>query len=103
MHDGQAVYAEYADEVAKPRLERELRRARKAVTGSHLGWNGTLDVQVRTAGGGFARIEGERYWRDRHWQPEAYWAFQDRILAGPRLRGSVEVGPIDALEGADTP
>ena len=45
---GQAVYAEYGDDVAKPRQERKMRQARKHSTGSRTG-AGTQNLRVYLA------------------------------------------------------
>lgn len=101
IRDGQAVYAEFADDVAKPRLERRLRLARNNVTGSRTGAHpGNMDIVLRNRDGGTLLVRADRYYNARYWEPAQYWALQDAILADPPRGGQVEIGPIDALEGA---
>lgn len=47
VQEGQAVYAEFGDTVAQPRLERELRRGLSEVTGSRTGSVGGMRMLVR--------------------------------------------------------
>lgn len=90
---GRKVYAEYADDVAKPRLERELLRGRNQATGSRLGRVGTLALpsQVHVpkqqpqfegrsvdALGTFSNfVDGSKYYAAEYWEPQAYWKWQD--------------------------
>jgi hypothetical protein len=90
---GQEVYAAYADDVSKPRLERELLRGRNQATGSHLGRVGTLALpsQVHVprqqpqfegrsvdALGTFSNfVDGSKYYAAEYWEPKAYWKWQD--------------------------
>ena len=98
---GKAVFAEFADAVAKPRLEVQLRRARNSATGSRAGGAGRT-VAISIAGpGGMTTIDGSQYYQDKFWEPEQYWTWQDndwRVLP----RGRVDIGPLEALppEGA---
>lgn len=41
---GPALYAEYADEAARPRLDRELRREKNGLVGSRTGWDSNIDI-----------------------------------------------------------
>lgn len=91
---GQAVYAEYADAAAKPRLERMMRRALRRVTGSRTGFVGSLQVIVRGSGG--MSMSGDKFYAPQFWQPEHYWAWQDSLWKDPRT-GRVEVGPLQTL------
>jgi len=103
---GEGVYAEYGDAVAKPRMERELRSARLAITGSHLGRVGTLAIpgKVRTAPGAAAGIgdmvdvvDGSRYFDARYWEPAQYWKWQDQQWRN--ADSHVEVGAPQSLDG----
>ncbi|AWV08801.1 SEL1-like repeat protein [Marilutibacter maris] len=86
---GPALYADYGDAVAQPRMEWALRQARANVTGSRLG--ATLD-RVK-----FARSRGEVAPRDffagERWQPERYWRAEDR-----QWEGQVIVLPAEKVE-----
>lgn len=86
---GPAVYAEYGDEVAKPRLATRLRREKYSVTGSRVGFVGVLDVYIPTSGG-FRSVDGYTYWHDAYWEPEQYWEWQDGIWRDPPT-GTVNV------------
>lgn len=99
---GQAVYAEFGDAVAKPRIERKLRQGRRTTTGSRVGSVGRLEVLVPGPGGLPIRIAGDKYYDQRFWQPELYFDWQDTIWSAPP-RGRVEVGPLQAIGGDNRP
>lgn len=91
---GQALYAEYGDEVAKPRLETILRRAARNVTGSRTGFVGNVTIIPYTgpfAGSGMT-LSGDQYYAKKYWEPEKYWQLQDEIWKAPVREGQVEVG-----------
>lgn len=103
---GRAVYAEYGDEVAKPRQEAVLQRqTRRGVTGSRVGAvTGKLEVILPSSLIGWQQtslfqggIAGEDYYQDRYWQPRAYWAWQDRTWGLSRT-GDATVGDLEALD-----
>lgn len=94
---GQRLYAEYGDEVAKPRLERSLRAGlRRSVTGSRTGYDsGVKQVQPGADGSlgtsaGSARVDG---FDERWWQPDRYWALQDERW-GKAPVAEIEVLPL---------
>ena len=105
VHEGQAVYAEYGDEVAKPRLELEMRRHLRNATGSRVGKptglvriclegqyvTGTKETGIEIECKG-ASVDGSQYYADKYWMPGPYWRMQDRLLSVPETRGNVEVG-----------
>lgn len=98
---GEHVYAEYADQVAKPRLHRVLRTARKSVTGSRLGWIGNgLDIYDTNSlsdvvvGRAMASVSADDYYSDRYWDPKVYDAWQNHILEMAPRMGTVEIGPL---------
>ncbi|MBN8727034.1 MAG: sel1 repeat family protein [Xanthomonadales bacterium] len=84
---GEDVYARYGDDVAKPRMENELRRARSQVTGSRVGRVGTLTVpgaldlhgtkSVLNVGSLGSVTDGSLYFAEKYWEPAAYWEWQD--------------------------
>lgn len=114
MKVGLSVYAEYGDDVAKPRLEKMLRRGQLSQTGSRVG-AGTSRVQVyRTLGEAAAdpsvnvssggrpavrtattgqRGEVQQFWDNRYWEPDAYWAFQEQRWSH-FATGTVTVNPL---------
>lgn len=85
---GQAVYAEYGDSVAKPRMETVLRRHRG---GSRLGadvYQGS-PPQMAMSHDGTAGMPLRGFHDARFWKPEAYWAWQDKAyqsLRAPKVR-----------------
>lgn len=89
---GQDIYAEFGDDVAKPRLERMINRGRKAATGSRTGYRGALTVLI-PGNGDWISIDGEQYYNDRFWQPDQYFKWQDQIWRDTE-RGRVEVGAV---------
>ncbi|MEJ5208464.1 hypothetical protein [Denitratimonas sp. CY0512] len=104
IEQGQAVYAEFGDDVAKPRLERVLRRERRNVTGSRTGFVGNITIIPNTgplAGGGLT-ISGDQFYAAKYWEPAKYWALQDSIWKNPP-RPEVEVGTLrqDGVEEDD--
>lgn len=93
---GRSLYAEFGDDVAKPRLERLLTRAKRNVTGSRVGNVGALTIMVPGPGGQWERISGEEYYSDKLWVPEQYWAWQDRTWKEPGT-GRVDVLPAERV------
>lgn len=93
---GQAILTEYGDDVAKPRLEKVLRRAKRNVTGSRVGYVGNLTIIPHTgplAGTGMT-LTGDQYYSPKYWQPDQYWRLQDAIWKAP-LKGRVKVGELE--------
>ena len=79
VDEGQALYAEFADPVAKPRQEKEMRRNMGEMTGSRTGALGSTVMQVRF-NGQLVRVLPEVYYAPRLWQPDAYWNWQAQQL-----------------------
>lgn len=95
---GQALLAEFGDAVAKPRLERVLRREARQVTGSRTGSVGFLRIIPMTgplAGKG-AVMRAEDYYRRDYWDPQRYRAWQDQVWKAPP-REKVDVGDVQPL------
>lgn len=98
VREGAALYAEFGDAVAKPRLEKLLRSGRRNVTGSRAGWVGPLSICIApTQGKCTATVTGEQYYANRYWMPAQYWAWQDRLILTPEPGGDVQVGPVDVV------
>jgi hypothetical protein len=113
---GQAVYAEFADAVAQPRLERTMQRHRRQGTGSRTG--STIGVRVyeapsvNTSGVGLMHANGRklaigrhvpRYYEDRFWKPDQYWAWKEAVLdqSITELKGGqVTIGELES-DGTD--
>lgn len=94
---GEGVYAEYGDEVAKPRQERVMRRARRDITGSRSGMAGSMLVVPVESGFGQTSMEASRIYDPKYWEPEQYWRWQDETWAQMQ-QGSVDVRPLQPLE-----
>lgn len=99
---GEAIYAEFGDRVAKPRLEREVWQARRKVTGSRTGFNDAkIQVDGPSGAPGFTGDAGNFDLTDMfsRWRmdPDRYWAAEDAIWN----QGNVEVGPAQIARDAD--
>lgn len=94
---GQGVYAEYGDDVAKPRQERVMRRARRQVTGSRTGMAGSMLVVPVEDGHAQTPVDGSRFHNPKYWDPELYWHWQDEIW-DQLPQGIIEVLPLRPLE-----
>lgn len=93
---GIPLYEQYGDEVAKPRLERLLARARRDITGSRVGNVGALKILVPGPGGAAHSISGDDFYDDEFWEPARYWAWQDRAWKEP-ASGRVHILPIEPV------
>jgi len=92
---GDAIYLEYADKFAKPRLEQRLRQARLRTTGSRTGFVGSLVIEIPTPSGSRS-IDGSTYYKDEYWKPAQYWRMQDSDWKDFG-EGSVEIGEIQSI------
>jgi hypothetical protein len=99
---GKGIYDEYGDQIAKPRLASELRRARLKITGSHLGRTGNLVVRVKGPDGRLRDVDGSLYYSSRYWKPELYWQWVDKKWQ-EQQQGHVDVGPLKAVPGETPP
>lgn len=101
LEAGLAVYSEYGDKVAKPRLERVMRKERTQVTGSRTGFIGTLDVYLmEPAMASGSRVIAQRYYQGKYWQPDEYWKSQDKLI---QRQGQVHVGAVEIPDEAPAP
>ncbi|MBU8977307.1 MULTISPECIES: hypothetical protein [unclassified Lysobacter] len=91
LREGAALYAQYGDDVAKPRQTRGIAKAKRNITGSHLGYVGflTATAPVGNDMGGTDYFDLTPMFASWRWQPKKYWAVEDAIWQA----GSVEVGP----------
>ncbi len=101
LEEGQAIYAKYGDDAAKPRIAAVLRRERRSMTGSRTGFTGNLQIQVPGPGGDMQTIDGSKYYDERYWDPEKYQAWHDAIWMRPRV-GLVRVGEIEKASTIDS-
>ena len=97
---GRPLYEEYRDAVAQERLERKLEKAKRKITGSRVGFVGFLKVVVAGPGGIGIAIDGERFYDDKYWEPDLYWAWQDSIWQDPPT-GTVSVEPLEVVREDD--
>lgn len=100
LTEGHKIYAEYGDAVAKPRLEQLLRKGRKQVTGSRVGWLGS-SLKIYYPGRQDFLI-GDNYYADHLWQPQDYWDWQNDLVRAPSLDGRVDVGPTEKVDEQQT-
>ena len=95
VQEGQAIYAEYGDSAAKPRLKRKLDAGRRQITGSRVGFVGALKVMVAGPTGEWLTLDGSTYYADHYWRADDYFEWQDRVWSAPP-QGTVDVGPISS-------
>jgi uncharacterized protein len=102
---GLPLYEQYGDDVAKPRLERLLRRTKRNTTGSRVGAVGNLRIILSNPGGPSPKpgdieiatgISGHNYYDHRFWEPTQYWAWQDRAWEEIPT-GRVDVHPLEPV------
>lgn len=89
---GEAVYRDYGDATAQPRLERRLRLARQDTTGSRVGSAIGLKIVIETPSGP-RTIDGSQFYAKELWEPKLYWQWQEKTWNAPS-GGTVEVGPL---------
>lgn len=100
---GQAVYTEYSDEVAKPRMEKELDRVTRNITGSRTGFvSSGMEVKVRNPNGEMVSIPGAIFYDRNYYDPELYWCTQDAYWSRP-LNPHVDVGDLVPLSDSTQP
>jgi hypothetical protein len=87
---GQAIYAEYSDEVAKPRMQRDLERsmAKSMFSRPGLGRSAMFNIN-----GG---IPAQIYYSDDYYDVEQYWCTQDAYWSRP-LNPEVNVGDLEQV------
>lgn len=93
---GQQVYAEYGDDVAKARLDRELRFAKRNTTGSRVGSVGALQIVIPTPGGSEV-IDGSKFYDEKFWDVDQYLQWQDDDWIN-NAEGTVDVGDVMSIE-----
>lgn len=96
---GEEIYAEYGDDVAKPRVARMLRNARRKMTGSRTGFAGFLTVHIPGPGGNIQSIDGSRYYDEKFWEPEKYHAWHDEVWMD--YKGRVDVGDVEVVRDGE--
>jgi hypothetical protein len=102
LEEGQKLYAEYGDAVAKPRKEQVMSRERKNVVGSRTGAvSGAVSIQI-PGPGGTETISAKDYYDDRYWEADTYWAWQERVWKEARP-AMVDVGPLTTTANPTPP
>lgn len=91
---GQSLLDEYGDEVARIRINRHLRQARRHMLGGRV--RKDIDVIVPGPSGQSNLIRGRDFYSDKFWQPAQYQDWLDETWNAPP-RGTVEVGAPKAL------
>lgn len=97
---GAALYAEYGDAAAQPRIAAVLRRERRRATGSRVGYVGALRVHLPGADGQWVSIDGSRFYDRKFWDPELYQAWHDAVWTLPP-EGRVDIGDVEPLRRGD--
>ncbi len=91
---GAALYEVFGDAVAKPRMARALRNARRNTTGSRTGSAGSLRIENPSANANLI-VDGSQFYAEKYWDPKMYWRWQQETWA-PELQGRVDVGTVTA-------
>ena len=95
---GQALLAEYGDDAAKPRMERQLRLANQQITGSRLGFvNPGLSVIPVTGPLSGVSLAGETFYKPEYWRTNKYFEWQDEMWHAPARTGHVDVGDLQPV------
>lgn len=98
LREGEAIYARFGDDAAKPRYAFQLRVGRREMTGSRTGFNRGVTIEVPGPAGGQS-IPGSRFYDERYWDANKYWAWQDRLWMRPRI-GKVTAGELEHVQRA---
>ena len=73
---GDALFLEYADAYAKPRLDQKLRQGKRKVTGSRTGFTGNLKISIPGPNGS-RTIDGSDFYDEKFWNTNLYLRMQD--------------------------
>lgn len=95
---GQRLLAEYADDVAKPRMTRHLRLARRGMIAGRP--RKDVVVVVPSPGGQQMVIRGHDFYATRFWEPKAYQAWVDSVWNDPK-QGRVDIGTLEQVEAEE--
>jgi hypothetical protein len=98
---GPNYYDQFGDAVATARLAKVLKRGKREVTGSRVGFVGNLSIILPSPGGGI-RVSGEDFYRDEYWVLDQYLAWQDRNWKD-LPQGRVEIGPLQSDPASPAP
>lgn len=115
---GRQLYARYGDDIAKPRLAKQLRQQLRSVTGSRTGFGANTTIITMFANGSSSRraqdspsmeadamiptstISGTKFYAQNLWRPEQYFRLQDlswkKGVTEQRM-GSTSTGPLSPV------
>jgi hypothetical protein len=101
---GRRIVEEYADVVAKPRVERAIAQGKRQMTGSRTGFDAGLIISSIGPGnqlfGSVGGVNLKSMYDASRTDPKKYWAFEDMVWKN----GMVKVGEIENVdEGAAKP
>ena len=89
---GRPLLDEYGDAVAKPRMARQLRLARRYMLGGRP--RRDVDIVVPSPSGQQMLIRGHDFYANHLWEPKAYQQWVDETWMAPG-QGTVEVGDVE--------
>lgn len=95
LEAGKTLYAEYGDEVAKPRMAMHLRKAYRSMVGKRP--RRDAEIFVPDANGDWISIPGRDFYAAKFWEPERYQEWVDQTWAAPP-RGNVRAGELEPVE-----
>ena len=98
VSEGEAIYAEFGDAVAEPRLNAALRRGSRNVVGSRTGFVGAVNIYIE----GYGEIPASQYFAPKYWDPKQYREWHDRVWQKP-LTGRVKVGDVETVDPKPAP
>lgn len=102
MERAKPVFAQYADAVAKPRLEQAMRERLGRITGSRVGHvHSGLQVEQKTGAAAGEIRTGADYYDPVYWQPELYWCLQDTYWKAPLRQQQIDVGAPETVHPGD--
>jgi hypothetical protein len=101
---GRRIFGDYADVVAKPRVERAIAQGKRQMTGSRTGFDaGILISSVGSGNQLFSSIGGinlKGMYDPSRVDPKKYWAFEDKVWR----EGMIQIGEIqDSPSAPKTP
>lgn len=94
---GNALLADYADAVARPRMAQFLKRAVQHDRFSSVSLRPPREVRVPDSSGNMTRIPAHRFYAGQHWDPVQYQAWHDAQWM-PSREGRVDVGNVEQVE-----
>lgn len=92
---GPALYAEYGDAAAKPRMDRHLRRARFSMISRRP--RRDTEVTVQDHSGQWVTIQGHHFYNPKYWDPNRYHEWADETWSAPP-RGRVDIGELESVK-----